>query len=123
MSTSVSIITQVKTDVIAVPNAAIKVQGNTNYVQTLDASGQPQNVQVQIGIADDSYTEIISGVTEGEEVVTQTINLTTAAKTTTTSGAGINSILGGGNNRGAGGFTGGGAGAVRINTGGAARGN
>lgn len=100
MSTSVSIITETKTDVIAVPNAAIKVQGGTNYVQTLDANGKPQNVIVQIGIADDSYTEIISGVNEGDNVVTQTINLSTAAKTTTTANSSIGSLLGGSAGRG-----------------------
>lgn len=102
MSVSVSIITKVKTDVVAVPNAAIKVQGNSNFVQILDAQGKPQNVTVQIGIADDSYTEIISGVNEGDKVVTQTINLSAAKTTTTTttgsrtSSGGLGSILGGG---------------------------
>jgi|WetSurMetagenome_2_1015567.scaffolds.fasta_scaffold13422_5 HlyD family secretion protein len=108
MSVNAAIITQVKTDVVAVPNAAIKVQGNNNYVQTLDAQGKPQNVGVQIGIADDSYTEIISGINEGDQVVTQTINLSTT-KTATPTTSGIGSILGGSANRGAGGFTGGGA--------------
>jgi HlyD family secretion protein len=107
MSVNAVIITTVKTDVVAVPNAAIKVQGNNNYVQTLDPQGKPQNVGVQIGIADDSYTEIISGVNEGDQVVTQTINLSTVAKTATPTTSGIGSILGGSTNRGAGGFTGG----------------
>lgn len=121
MSTSVSIITQVEADVLAAPNAAIKVQGTANYVQKLDASGKPQNYPVQIGIADDTYTEIISGLNEGDQVVTQTIVSTAAKKTTTTSS--ISNILGGSANRGAGGFTGGGAATFRAVGGGAGRGN
>jgi len=106
MSVSTSIITQVKTDVLAVPNAAVKVQGNGNYVQILDAQGKPQNIMVQIGIADDSYTEIVSGLKEGDQVVTQTITSTAKAAQSTTAG-GLGNILGGSANRGAGGFTGG----------------
>jgi HlyD family secretion protein len=105
MSTSVAIITQVKTDVLSAPNAAIKTQGTASYVQKLDAAGKPQSYPVTTGIANDTYTEIISGVNEGDEVVTQTVtSAATKAKTTTTSG--LNSILGGGS-RGAGGFSGG----------------
>jgi HlyD family secretion protein len=110
MSTSVSIITQVKTDVLAVPNASIKTQNGASYVQTLNAQGKPQNAAVQIGIADDSYTEIISGLSEGEAVVTQTINLS-ATNTTAQTSSGIGNILGGSANRG--GFSGG---AVRAVT-------
>jgi HlyD family secretion protein len=106
MSTSVSIITNVKTDVLSAPNAAIKTQGTSSYVQKLDASGKPQNYPVAIGIANDTYTEIISGLNEGDEVVTQTITSSTAAKAATASG--LNSLLGGSANRGAAaGFTGG----------------
>ncbi|HTX86966.1 MAG TPA: efflux RND transporter periplasmic adaptor subunit [Candidatus Nanoarchaeia archaeon] len=103
MSASVTIITEVKADVLSAPNAAVKSQGTSFYVQKLDASGQPQNVPVQIGIANDAYTEIISGVNEGDQVITQTI--TSAAAKAAASTSGLNSLLGGG--RAAGGFTGG----------------
>ncbi|MDD5527659.1 MAG: biotin/lipoyl-binding protein [Patescibacteria group bacterium] len=116
MSTSVSIITEVKTDVLAAPNAAIKSQGNLYYAQELDAKGQPQNYPVQVGIADDTNTEIISGVNEGDLVVTQTI--TAAAAKTAAGSTGLNSLLGGSANRGAGGFSGGAT--LRTTTGGGA---
>jgi HlyD family secretion protein len=102
MSTDVSVITEVDTDVLAAPNSAIKTQGTISYVQELDASGKPVNYPVTIGIANDTYTEILTGVKEGDNVVTQTIT-STVAKTTTSSG--ITSLLGGG--RAAGGFGGG----------------
>jgi RND family efflux transporter MFP subunit len=108
MSTDASVITQVAADVLAVPNAAIKTSGTTSYVQELDATGAPQSFPVTIGIANDTYTQIISGIKEGDNVVTQTIVSTTAKKATTSSSSGITSLLGGG--RSAGGFSGGGAG-------------
>ena len=102
MSVNTTIITNVKTDVLTVPNSAVKTNSNSgSYVQILDASGQPQNVIVQIGLADDTNTEIISGLNEGDKVITQTITSasTTASQTSSTA------------NRGAGGF-GGGAGSL-----------
>ena len=80
-----------------------KTSGTTSYVQELDASGAPQNFPVTVGIANDTYTQILSGIKENDNVVTQTITSTVAKTTTGT--AGITSLLGGGASRG---FTGGG---------------
>ncbi len=78
MSTNVNIITEVKTDALAVPNAAIKTDSG-EYVEVLDQSGAPSRRPVTIGIANDSLTEIVSGINEGDRVVTQTINPNAAA--------------------------------------------
>ncbi len=99
MSANCEIITDVATDVLAVPNAAVKTDSSGNsYVQMLDGSGQPQNKTVVVGIANDSMTEITSGLNEGDKVVTQTITTGTAAKTTTSSASagGLGRIFGGG---------------------------
>jgi len=122
MSVSASIITQIEADVLTVPNAAVQTQGATSYVLTLDpkqtqsvagtsgvtSSAQPKQVTVQIGISDDNNTEITSGLSAGDTVVTQTIN----ASATKSAAASATSALrlGGG-----GGFGGGGA-AVRPTT-------
>ncbi len=87
MSVSANIITDIKPDVLAVPNAALKSDANGSYVQVLDSSGQVQNKAVVTGVANDTSTEIISGLNEGDAVVTQTIN-SSAAKTTTGAAAG-----------------------------------
>ncbi len=74
MSANCEIITTAKTDVVAVPNSAVKTDNSGNYyVQMLDANGSPFNKTVQTGIANESITEIISGLNEGDKVVTQTI--------------------------------------------------
>ena len=82
MSTNTTIIIDSKTDVLSIESSAIKTDSNGGtYVQILDANGQPQNVTVQIGIANDTNTEIVSGLNEGDKVITNT----SSSKTTTTS--------------------------------------
>jgi hypothetical protein len=106
MSVSASIITETKEDVLTVPNSAIKTQGNFSYIEmfatpivvTRGTVGTPSAIApirkpVQIGLSNDTVTEIISGVNEGDQIVTRTIAGTTIAKTTTPSilsGAGGN---------------------------------
>ena len=82
MSVSAAIITDIKQDVILVPNSAVKTQSGSSYVQVL--SGQtPQNVNVEVGLSNDTQTEIISGISVGDNVITQTINSSSSTSTTT----------------------------------------
>lgn len=104
MSASVSIVTEVHADVLTVPNAAIKVQGEQNYVQTLDESVKagsdglyeteqaPGRLIVEVGASDDTVTEIKSGLKEGDEIIVQTIK-TTASQTSATSNQSTGSLL------------------------------
>ncbi len=98
MSVSASIITDVKQNVITVPNSAIKSEGNTTYVEVLK-NKQPERREVQIGAEGSTNTEIVSGVEAGESVVTQTINSATSSTSTSSSGGQGFRIpgLGGGN--------------------------
>lgn len=82
MSVAAAIITDFKPDVLAVPNTAIKTQNGQTYVQIMK-DGAPVRTAVTVGIANDTDTEITSGLSEGDEVVTQTI---TSASTSTTTG-------------------------------------
>ena len=108
MSVSATIITNVKQDVFTVPNSAVKTQNGASYVQTFSTSlptpvagvqGSPSSVlptsqTVTVGISDDTNTEIISGVKEGDEVVVKTITGTTTTATTTKTTS-TRSVLGG----------------------------
>ncbi|MFA6535824.1 MAG: HlyD family efflux transporter periplasmic adaptor subunit [Candidatus Paceibacterota bacterium] len=99
MTVNASIQTEVKQDVLAVPTSAVKTQNGVSYVQVFatpftDAGGTqgvisnaaPEQIEVVTGISDDSKVEIVSGLTEGQQIITRTISGTaTAAKTTTTS--------------------------------------
>lgn len=111
MSVSANVITDVAADTLSVPSSAVKSNAAGSYVQILGSNGQPQNKAVQVGISDDTNTQILSGLNEGDQVVTQTI---TSAKTTTaaTTGSVIPGLGGGG-----------GAAVFRATGGGGVRGN
>jgi HlyD family secretion protein len=102
MSVSANIITEVKTDVLQVSNAAVQSDNNGSYVQILD-NGQPHSVPVGVGLANDSFTEITNGLNVGDQVITQTIDPNQKTTTATTQRSGT-SLLGG---------FGGGGGAIR----------
>lgn len=89
MSVSASIITNVKQDVITVPNSAVKAQGNSNYVEVLNGGRTPRQVTVQIGAANNTDTEIVSGLSVGDKVVTRTINPSATTTNSTTRLPGI----------------------------------
>ena len=99
MSVSANIILSSKPDVLMVPASAVKSQGGSSYVQVL-VNGAPQKKTVVTGVSNDTMTEIVSGLGEGEAVITQTI--TTGGTTAAPAGA----IGGGGFGGGAGGVQG-----------------
>lgn len=75
MSVSAKIITDVKQGVITVPNSALKVQKNKTYVEVLNQKTKlPEKRIIEIGIANNTDTEIISGINVGDEVITQTVD-------------------------------------------------
>lgn len=94
MSVSASIITDVKTAALIIPNGAVKNKGNGYYIEMFDAempesqnsqgvaSAEPPRQQpIEIGISNDTQTEIVSGLKEGGRVVVRTV--TAAASQTT----------------------------------------
>lgn len=102
MSVSASIILDTRINVLVVPGTAVKGQAGAKYVEVLEekditsvGSGSeayysvtaPTKKTVVIGESSDSETEIISGLSEGDKVITKT---TTASQTTTqTSGSAV----------------------------------
>ena len=91
MSITAQIITNVKQDVLLVPNAAVKTQGPTKYVQIL-VNDIPQTKIVTVGLSNDTNTEINSGINSGDKVVTQTITGTGAGAPTSTSRTGASTV-------------------------------
>ncbi|MDO8505415.1 MAG: efflux RND transporter periplasmic adaptor subunit [bacterium] len=90
MSVSASIITEEKTAVLRVPNSALKTQGQRQYVEIVEDQDSEQVTgnrfiggvilknparrrAVEIGIANDEFTEIIEGLKEGDRIVVRTI--------------------------------------------------
>ncbi|HBM46220.1 MAG: Efflux transporter, RND family, MFP subunit [Parcubacteria group bacterium GW2011_GWF2_38_76] len=111
MSTSASIITEVRQDVLSVSNSAIKNKAGVDYVEMFSEkikavnatstqgvileSGLVEQV-VEIGISSDTHTEIISGLKEGDLVITRTATNQTKTKTTASSTIRIPGVGGGG---------------------------
>jgi HlyD family secretion protein len=57
------------TGVLVVPTAAIQRGGNAGVVQLLQPDGTTRQVQVQLGMIGDTTTQIIDGLTEGQQIV------------------------------------------------------
>jgi RND family efflux transporter MFP subunit len=108
MSVNASIITETKEDVLVVPNSAIKSSARGSYVQVfttpipqaeikaarnagITSTQTPVSKNVEIGASNDANTEIISGLKEGDQVITKT----TVGSTKATTAPNILSAVGG----------------------------
>jgi len=103
MSVSSLITTNSLNNVLLLPNEAIKSQGDKSYVEILPGYEQatkqkgpitstqsPTKKFIEIGAANDTDTEIVSGLNEGDVFILKTIAASSATKTTTKT----NSLLG-----------------------------
>ncbi len=88
MSDTASIVTKVKTDTLIVPNTAVSTKQNVSTVQVMGSDGVPVPTVVTLGLVNDQQTEILSGINEGDTIVTQTITKTTTSATTPSTGLG-----------------------------------
>ncbi|MFH1170395.1 MAG: hypothetical protein V1704_02455, partial [Candidatus Vogelbacteria bacterium] len=106
MSVTADIITEAHPDILVLSSSAIKSQGSSSYVELVNPNGDnaqqllanvsgtilPDSVTTQVvetGLSNDFYTEIISGLKEGDIVVISSVNTTQAAQTRTTQTQGI----------------------------------
>lgn len=85
MSVSAAIITNTHSDVLTIPNSALRTGGTVQVLKQIDpalaANTQgvpstipPETLNVQTGLANDQLTEVLSGIQEGDYVVTRTID-------------------------------------------------
>ena len=56
-------------NVLVVPTAAIQRGGTSGVVQVLQPDGTTRRVQVQLGLIGDSTTQVLEGLSEGQQVV------------------------------------------------------
>ncbi len=98
MTVNASVQTDVKQSVLSVPSSAVKTLNGITYVQVFDPAlpetggnaavvsvTPPQQVEVTVGISDETQIEIVEGLTEGQQIVTRTIS---AGAANTTGAAG-----------------------------------
>jgi len=112
MSVVAAIITDVKTDVLLIENSAIKTDQNGSYVEAPDnetVAGQnsltgvilrnlPVRKNIQTGLANDTSTEVISGLNEGDTIIVRTV--ASSSVVTASSGASIFQAAGAGSRGG-----------------------
>jgi HlyD family secretion protein len=111
MTVSASIIIDAKQNVLLVPSSAVKVNNGVSYVEvvsgTTDASStanvsglsslQSLSTQtIEVGASNDTMTEVLSGINEGDMIVTQTINSTTTTSTQQNNNFRMPGVTGGG---------------------------
>lgn len=100
MSVTAEIVVAERKNALLVPNAALTVKEGKVTVKKIGKNTNAPSVtqEVKTGLTDDAFTEIISGLTEGESVVLQSAS---ATKTAATQNSGLFGSLfrGAGNNR------------------------
>ncbi len=112
MTVNADIQTGVVQDALMVPSSAVKTNATGSYVLVFDppltASSTPQGilsatapvqVPVEVGISDDTNTQIVSGLSEGQQIVASTRSGTavSAAASATSRTTGAAGARGGGN--------------------------
>ncbi len=99
-----------RSNVLVVPTSAISGSSSSTFVRVM-SSGKPVYRQVTTGMATSSLTQITSGLTAGEVVVTGQYTNSAKSSTSTSTSTGTGTGLGGGSFPGAsGGFPGAGGG-------------
>jgi len=73
MTVHAKIISERKSDVLTVPNRAIKFE-NGDYVVYVPKDGKKVAVKVKTGVRDESNTEILSGLKEGDKVFVESFS-------------------------------------------------
>lgn len=101
MAVNAEVITNIIANAILVPSSAVTTNNDASTVQ-VRKNGQITTVSVEVGASNDLQTEIKSGINEGDEVITSTINSasTTQADTTASPFSGFGRTSGSSNNRG-----------------------
>ncbi|EFK96759.1 efflux transporter, RND family, MFP subunit, partial [sediment metagenome] len=101
MNLSVEIITDSNEQTIVVPNSTLSISKNKTFVSILE-NGIVKQIEVETGVKNDTQTEIISGLSVGDELIIKENNVVSdssennSATTTTNKSNSIMSGFGGG---------------------------
>ncbi len=95
MSVNANIIIDSKTDILTVPSSSIQSSNGVSIVKVMK-DNQVSEVIVETGISDNTNTEIVSGLNEGDVVITSTSTVKTTSPSTTTKSVFSGSGMGGG---------------------------
>jgi HlyD family secretion protein len=69
LSATVEVLVERRNHVVAVPLTSIYAQGNQSFVFVRGTNGDPRPVEIKLGATNDTHAEVVSGLTEGEDVL------------------------------------------------------
>lgn len=95
MSANVSIIVQTKDKALLVPSTAV-ISSNGQTVAKVLRNGIEVNVPIETGLTNDTQTEVTSGLSEGDTVITGTVSTSSSRSTSVFGGLGGGFRAGGG---------------------------
>jgi len=101
MSVSVEIITNYKENIPTVSSSSIKTKNGKSYVEILSNDNSLEKKYIEVGISDDTKTEVLSGLEEGDIIVSKILSGTSTSKSSS-SAPSILSSMGAGSKTGAG---------------------
>lgn len=81
MSATANIILEAKDNVLVVPSGAIRIQDDQKVVRVMK-NKKEESVTVETGLVSDTQTEIISGLSEGDEIITSTTSINNSSSRT-----------------------------------------
>jgi len=97
MTALVELVTAEHKGVLLIPNSAILPKGTGRIVQIRDtATNTTQDVDITIGLSDGIQTEVLSGLTEGQRIITSPTSSTSSTSGSSSSSSSGSSQRGGG---------------------------
>jgi HlyD family secretion protein len=69
MTANASIVVEERNDILVVPNSALLPKGTGRVVQIKGADGQITEIDVTTGLSDGIFSEVLSGLEEGQEII------------------------------------------------------
>lgn len=69
MTANASIVVEERNDILVVPNSALLPKGTGRVVQIKGTDGQITEIDVTIGLSDGIFSEVLSGLEEGQEII------------------------------------------------------
>jgi HlyD family secretion protein len=76
MTAIVELVTAEKKGALLIPNSAILPKGSGRVVQVPDGANATKEVDITIGISDGVQTEVLTGLTEGQEIISTPLTST-----------------------------------------------
>jgi len=74
MTVTANIVIERKDNVLLVPSGSIQSQKGQSFI-TVSKNGQQQSISVEIGLVSDTQAEIVSGLNEGDVIITGAVSI------------------------------------------------